>query len=113
MKYAIVGCRSFGNYNIMKSYMDEFTDIDEIISGGARGTDTMAEIYAKEKGIKLTIFPADWKKFGKSAGFIRNKDIIDNCDVCVAFWDNVSKGTKHSISLANMQNKIVHTKFIN
>ena len=60
----------------------------------------MAELYAREKGIKLTIFPADWEKYGKSAGMIRNKDIINNCDVCVAFWDGISKGTKNSISLA-------------
>lgn len=112
MKYAIVGSRGFLEYKIMEKFLNKFGDIDEIISGGAKGADSMAELYAREKGIKLTIFPADWEKYGKSAGMIRNKDIINNCDVCVAFWDGISKGTKNSISLAQKQNKMVYIKNI-
>lgn len=115
MKYAIVGSRSFTNYQFIEKTLNQFDNITEIISGGAKGVDTLAEQYAKEKNIKLTIFPANWNKFGKSAGMIRNKDIINNCDVCVAFWDGESKGTTHSIAVAERKDKklvIILTRYL-
>ena len=62
-----------------------------------------AEIICKliENNIKTLIFPANWEKYGKRAGFIRNEDIIKNCDAVIAFWDGKSKGTFHSLSLAD------------
>jgi hypothetical protein len=65
----------------------------------------MGEEWAKKHGIDTLIFPADWDKHGKAAGFIRNEDIIKNCDQAIAFWDHVSKGTRHSISLCEKYNK--------
>ena len=111
MKTAIIGSRNFTDYKLLKEYCSKF-DITEVISGGARGADSLAENYAKENNIKLTVFPADWKKFGKSAGFIRNKDIIDNADFVIAFWDGESKGTLNSINIAKSQNKKVDICFI-
>ena len=115
MKYAIIGSRSFNNYDKLKSILDiiriEYS-IDTIISGGASGADSLAEKYAKENNIPLVIYRAEWDKYGKRAGFIRNKYIIDDCDICIAFWDGKSKGTKHSIDLAKSSNKkvlIIHT----
>jgi len=114
MKLAIVGSRSFNNYNLLKSDLDNFRkdhDVTEIISGGARGADTFAERYAEENKIKLTVYYADWEKHGKAAGYIRNHDIIKNCDYCMAYWDDVSKGTANSIQLCGVYNKpcrIVH-----
>lgn len=104
MKVAIVGSRSFSDYKIFSDFMEDLTEnkhlaIDEIISGGAKGADSLAEIYAKDKGIPIEIIKPDWNTFGKSAGFIRNRDIIMRCDACVAFWDGESHGTKHDISL--------------
>ena len=71
----------------------------EFVSGGARGVDSFAESIV-DSTVKKTIFKPDWDKYGKSAGFIRNKLIIDEADMVLAFWDGSSKGTKHSIDLA-------------
>ena len=80
-------------------------DYDELVSGGAKGPDTIAREFAEEYGYKiLEIFP-DWDKHGRAAGFIRNKDIWDEAVAGVAFWDGVSKGTAHSFELAKKQNK--------
>jgi hypothetical protein len=71
-----------------------------IVSGGAKGADKLGEQFADEFRFKKLIFKPDWELFGKRAGFIRNEKIIQNADVVFAFWDGKSKGTAHSISLA-------------
>jgi hypothetical protein len=76
-----------------------------VISGAARGADKLGEQWAINNNIKTLIFPADWDKYGKAAGFIRNEDIIKNCDGVIAFWDHKSNGTKHSILLCEKYNK--------
>jgi predicted Rossmann fold nucleotide-binding protein DprA/Smf involved in DNA uptake len=70
IKVIVAGTRTFNNYELLKNKLDEFLkDIEdiEIVSGGARGADALGERYAKEKGYKVTYFPADWNRFGKSA----------------------------------------------
>lgn len=102
MKLAIVGSRTFDDYGMLIKFIRENYDIDSIthiISGGARGADTLGERFADEFNKEKTIFPAEWKKYGKKAGFLRNVDIIKNCDECVCFWDGESHGTKHDIDL--------------
>ena len=107
-KVAIVGSRGFNDYELLSERLKNHAgNISEIISGGAKGADSLAEMFADEYGIKKTIFKAEWDKFGRSAGIIRNKDIVKNCDVLIAFWDGKSKGTKNSIDLAISQNKKV------
>lgn len=115
MKVAIVGSRSFTDYKVFSDFMEDLTEnehlaIEEIISGGAKGADSLAEIYAKDKGIPIEIIRPDWNAFGKSAGFIRNRDIIMRCDVCVAFWDGYSHGTKHDIDLCKEFGKQCYVK---
>jgi hypothetical protein len=97
MNFALIGTRSFFDYVLMKTVLSQYK-IDKIISGGARGADKLSEKYAKENNIEIEIFPADWNKYGKAAGFKRNYDIIDNCDVVIAFWNGESSGTKHSLT---------------
>ena len=53
----------------------------------------------------LTIYPADWLNLGKRAGYVRNTDIVKNSDMIIAFWDGKSKGTKHTIGLAQKMGK--------
>jgi len=108
IRLAIVGSRTFNDYNTVVdvlSCLKRDYDYIEIVSGGAKGADAFAERYAMENEIKLTVFPADWKKYGRRAGFIRNADIIKNCDVCVCFWDGESHGTKHDIELCEQMHK--------
>lgn len=108
MKIAIVGSRWYAEYDVIKEYVLKKIDINEVecvISGGANGVDRLAEKFAKEFGLKMTVFLPDWNKHGKAAGPIRNKDIVKNADVVFAFWDGQSRGTKSSIELAEKMNK--------
>lgn len=71
-----------------------------IVCGTARGADILGEKYAKEKNFNVAYYPAEWDKYGKSAGYIRNKEMAQNADALVAFWNGVSRGTKSMIDLA-------------
>jgi len=104
MKVAVIGGRDFNDYEKVKQTLSNI-DITELISGGAKGADSLGEQYAKGKGIPTKIFLPDWNKHGKIAGFIRNTDIIKDADLVVAFWDQKSKGTKDSIDKAYKLNK--------
>ena len=109
MKLAVVGSRGFDDYECLKRRLDQLQaqhgPISEIVSGGAKGADSLAERYAAENDIDTTIFHPDWDKHGRGAGFVRNVEIVDYCDKLFAFWDGESRGTKHSIDLAIAQSK--------
>lgn len=107
IKMAIIGSRTFDNYNLMKESLCCF-DISMVISGAAQGADLLARRFANENNIALKEFLPDWDKFGKSAGFRRNRQIIEHCDECIAFWDGESRGTKNSIDVAYELQKPVH-----
>ena len=111
MKIIIAGTRDFSDYPLMKEECDrilqEYEDI-EIVSGGARGADKMGEFYAKERGYPVKLFPADWNRLGKSAGYARNKQMAQYADALIAFWDGKSSGTNHMINLAKENNLDVH-----
>lgn len=104
MKTAIIGSRTITDYNQVSTILQKH-EITTIVSGGAKGVDTLAEQYADEFHIPKLIFRADWQQHGKAAGYIRNHEIIKNSEVVIAFWDNQSRGTKHSIDLAKKHNK--------
>lgn len=109
-KIAVVGSRKFKNFNLMKSVLDIILlkgNLGQIISGGAYGADTLAERYAKENGITIIIYLADWKRYGKGAGYIRNLKIVEACEYLIAFPMGGSKGTYHSIHLAKKLGKKV------
>jgi uncharacterized phage-like protein YoqJ len=103
MKIAMVGSRTFCDKTLVYLKVDEWFinhPERELVSGGAKGVDTWAwEAVRLLKNI-CWIFPADWIKYGKSAGYIRNEEIVRQADHVVAFWDGESKGTKHTIDLA-------------
>lgn len=115
MRIAIVGSRGFKNFDFLeKTILDNYKteNITEIISGGAKGADTLAEQFAIKHSIPMSIFTPDWELYGKSAGYKRNIQIIDMSDEVIAFWDGISKGTKHSIDLANKaKKKVMIVKF--
>lgn len=109
MKLAIVGSRSFYNYQFLEdTILELYSDcyIEEIVSGGARGVDTLAREFANNWGIPIKEFIPEWDKLGKRAGMVRNKDIIDYSTCVAAFWDLHSPGTKNAITLAKQQNKL-------
>ena len=110
MKMAVVGSRSFDDQELLDRTLDEqcrAVHINTIVSGGARGADSLAEIWANRRGIQTQIFLPDWDRHGTAAGFIRNRLIVENCDEMIAFWDGESRGTLSSITWAKAANKNV------
>ena len=106
MKIAVVGSRTFNDYNTMVDAVSGFAEnLDEIISGGANGADALAKKLAEDLEVGYTEFPADWNKNGKVAGFIRNQQIVDASDFIIAFWDGESNGTKDTIDKARKAKK--------
>ena len=75
-----------------------------VVSGTARGADTLAIVYSEKYETKLIKMPADWDRHGRGAGFIRNVEMAEMADALVAFWDGKSKGTKHMIDTAKKKN---------
>lgn len=69
-----------------------------------KGADTLGERYAEEKNIEIVKMPADWDKFGKSAGYRRNESMAKIATHCICFWDGKSVGTKHMIDLCKNTN---------
>ena len=94
MKVAVVGSRSITRVDLER-FLPK--DIDLIISGGARGVDTCAEIYARRHGIDTLIIRPDYGKYGSMAPLIRNNEIIEKADIVYVFWDGSSRGTGYVI----------------
>jgi hypothetical protein len=109
MILAIVGSRTCSNYERVKRIVDSVhTPITGIVSGGARGADTLAEAYAIERDIPIEIIRPDWDRYGKSAGIRRNADIVERADAMIAFWDGRSRGTANSIERAKRKGIPIH-----
>lgn len=106
---AIIGSRDFKDYLKAKEVIDAFQEkyqLDfHIISGGAQGADTIAQKYAKEKGLPITIYYPNYNKYGKTAPFVRNRSIIISSDFVLAFWDFESNGTRQALQEAEELNK--------
>lgn len=106
-RVAIVGGRDFSDFNRMVRVCDKLlrNKIAEgykiiVINGKARGADSLGGEYAKLRGFGCEEAPADWDRFGKSAGYRRNEEMAKSSDAVIAFWDNSSKGTKHMIDIS-------------
>jgi hypothetical protein len=92
----------------MGDFVKEHGMPNAVVSGGAAGADTMGEKWARSNNVKdIRIYKPDWRKYGKKAGILRNKDIINDATHVVAFPSVESKGTFHSIRLAKDQGKKV------
>ena len=108
----VCGSRSITDKEWVFSQMEAFWywnaacyDDVTLIEGGATGVDSLAKEYAQENDWFIKEFPANWKKYGKSAGYRRNKDMVHNCDLCLILWDGKSKGTQHDIELCEKEGK--------
>lgn len=112
----IAGSRTYENYDEMKEKTDYMlsTKVSQgfnihIVSGGARGADSLAKRYAQEYGYQYHEFPADWHTYGKSAGYVRNREMhvfISQFPFrgVLCFWDGQSKGTAHNFELCKSYN---------
>ena len=113
-RLAVVGSREFDDkqrlYEILTKNLDR---IKIIVSGGARGADSLAVEWAADFGVPFLVFPALWKdpftgQHDRGAGFRRNRYIVEHSDSIMAFWDGVSTGTAHTIKMAEEAGKPVH-----
>ena len=116
MRILCCGDRNWSSYEIIRRELEKFPKDTEIIQGCANGADKMSANIAKSLGLKLISskdnndiinnpgFPADWNKYGRAAGPIRNKQMLDEGkpDLVLAFHTNIenSRGTKNMIEQA-------------
>lgn len=107
MRIIVCGSRSFADYPFFKKKMDQLTaKLNRrklvVVSGGARGTDRLAEQWCFERMAAMQIFLPDYDQYGKDAPLMRNKEMISSgASYCIAFWNGSSPGTKHTIELAS------------
>lgn len=104
MKLLIAGSRGITSFDL-SPYITE--EVDTILTGGAKGIDTIAEEYADSHGIKKTIIKPQYDRYGKGAPMVRNKELVNLCDKALIIWDGVSKGTKFTADFAKKMNKEV------
>lgn len=102
LKVIVAGGRDFSDYqrltDVLFEYAEQYCDVAiSLVSGMARGADKLAYEFAMEHNVQCHEFPADWNKYGKSAGYKRNAEMAHFADVLIAFWDGKSRGTKHMI----------------
>ena len=121
LRVIIAGSRDFNDYELLKKSAIEIItkktmlpDLTRIVSGGARGADTLGERFANEMGLEISRFIPDWDGLGKRAGYVRNAEMAkfavedDNDGMLIAFLDGQSRGTKHMIDLAKRYGLEVH-----
>ncbi|MBR4100013.1 MAG: DUF2493 domain-containing protein [Clostridia bacterium] len=115
-RIVVAGGRDYENYEEAKRYIDFCIENIKnkhtliFISGGCKGADMIGERYAKENGFEIERYLADWKRYGKSAGPKRNKQMAQIADFIICFWDGKSKGTKSMIEYAKTLNKPTRVK---
>lgn len=125
VRIIIAGTRDFDDYELLKFKVDRIVEKEfkncyiSIVSGTCKGADQLGESYARTKGYHLYKFPAEWDKYGRKAGPLRNEkmakfasgELIDNecVGVLIAFWDGKSRGTKNMIENAHKYNLKVFT----
>lgn len=114
IKIIIAGGRDFQNYELLVKNCNQIIEFlaksnkVEIVSGCARGADNLGIKYAIEKGITTSLFPANWNEHGKTAGFIRNKEMANHANALILFWDGKSKGSRHMLDTMQKLNKPVY-----
>lgn len=102
VRVCVFGGRDYNDYERVSNVLDKITRFDSIVCGEARGADSLGRRYAEEHNIQIDSFPAEWDKHGKRAGYIRNRDMANSCDLAIGFWDGKSRGTGNMIGLCDL-----------
>lgn len=111
MYCCICGSREFTDYDILEKALSSVIKPTQpciIVSGAARGADKLGEIYAEKHDLVCLKFPADWDKYGKKAGMIRNSEMANCANRFFIFWDGLSLGTRGMLSIIKKLNKPYH-----
>lgn len=117
-RVVVAGSREFNDYDTAKKYINfcicnikkQYTLV--FVSGGCKGADMLGERYAMENGYKIERYPADWVRFGKAAGPMRNRTMAEKADYVICFWNGKSRGTKSMISYAKELGKPLKLKSV-
>lgn len=112
MKLIIAGSRTIGD--LSTGFIARYCppEVDEVVSGMAEGPDQDGIDFAFDMSIATKQFPANWKEYGRAAGFLRNKEMGNYADSLLAFWDGESKGTLHMIEYMKQLKKPVRVILI-
>ena len=111
VRIIVAGGRDFTNYEYLSYSLNAIISNNNIplsditiVCGLAKGADSLGAKWARENNVHVAEFPAEWDKYGKSAGYIRNKQMAKYATKSVVFWDFKSKGTGHMIDLSREYN---------
>lgn len=106
-KLIIAGTRTFSDPHLMQQALSNYLTKYQlygrqitVISGTAKGADAMGERFAEANNWQVIRMPAQWNRYGRSAGYKRNEEMAKIADGCICFWDGISPGTHHMIGLA-------------
>lgn len=115
MKVGIVGSRGFADLEAVAEYVRSLPPGTTVVSGGARGVDSVAEKEAERAGLPTEVYRVDAEGVSSRAEFsrrahARNQLIVDASDRLVAFWDGYSRGTLDSIRRAHAAGKPVEVR---
>lgn len=102
MKLLIIGSRTITDFDLT-GHIPAKTEL--IISGGAKGMDTVAEHYADAHGIEKLIIRPKYERYGRAAPLKRNEEMVNAADTVLAIWDGVSHGTKYTLDHARKKGK--------
>jgi hypothetical protein len=126
MIVAIVGDREVTDYSLVDKAIEQSGfEVTEVVSGGARGVDSLAERWARDHNIPCKVFKADWnnlrapgavikvnkwrKKYNANAGFARNQDIVDYAEAVIAIQPNgPTSGTQDTVRRTKKAKKPLH-----
>lgn len=104
MKTIIAGSRTIKDKKILEEAIAASGfEITRVITGMAKGVDSLGKIWGNENAIPVSEYPANWGKYGKRAGYLRNLDMAKQANALIAVWDGESKGTAHMINIAKKQ----------
>lgn len=110
MKLLVAGSRSIdgeGDYEWLKEMLDSIPELTEIVSGKARGVDSLGERYAAERGIPVKEFPPNFQRYHKlQAPLERNKEMAAYCDAALIMWDGYSTGSQHMMEQMRKVDKL-------
>lgn len=115
LKLIVAGGRDFNDYDRLSADLFDYAESVgdavnvSIVTGMARGADSLAYRFALNEGVKVYEFKPDWDKFGKRAGFVRNAEMAKFADVLIAYWDSESAGTANMIQTMHKMGKSVIT----
>ena len=102
MRVIVAGSRDITSYDVVAKAIElSGFEITTVLSGTARGVDTLGEAWVLRNGIPIEYFSADWDRLGNRAGMVRNAQMADKAEALIAVWDGASKGTHNMIHTAD------------